>query len=217
MLVSSVGGAVRSRRVLVLVCLSGMAAALAGCNSVGESAGGSGNVVTNAIFGSPGAAQNNAIVVDATNFGTQMEDCPSVSIRPGTEVMIAYEAGKKVNEELGEKPAIRYQSSIVKTARECRKTPTGVAVKVGVMGRTVAGPAGKAGTVTLPIRVVVMEGLDKVIKSELYKIPVNLQEPDMAADFTKIDDTIEVPITPDNNNFRIYVGFDESGTGKGRS
>ncbi|MCX5512365.1 hypothetical protein C3941_09875 [Kaistia algarum] len=213
MLLSSGGSAAISCRNLSLVALA--AIGLAGCGSTAENTGTAGNAVTNAVFGAPNTAQQGAIVVNAENFGfTSTTDCPPVAIRPGTESVVTYQAGQKINPELGEKPTVQYQSTIVDTARECRKTATGVAVKVGVKGRTVAGPAGKAGTVTLPIRIVVMQGTDKVVKSELYKVPVSLQEPDLAANFTKIDDTIELPIAPGNTDYRIYVGFDDSGAKK---
>jgi len=206
----SFGRSAPSRRNLGIVLLS--AFALAGCNSFGggESAGSTGNAVTNAVFGAPNPSTNNAIVVSAENFGVQMNECPPILIRPGTEVMVAYAVGKKVNEELGEKPAIQYQSSIVNTARECRRVEGGVQVKIGIKGRTVAGPAGKAGTQQLPLRIVVIQGTETIVKSDLYKIPVTLQEPEMSANFTKIDETIVLPIAPGNTDFRIYVGFDET-------
>jgi hypothetical protein len=212
MLLSSGRSAAISRRNLSIVALA--AIGLAGCGSTAENTGTAGNAVTNAVFGAPNTAQQGAIVVNAENFGFSMNECPPVSIRPGTESVVTYQAGQKINPELGQKPTVQYQSTIVDTARECRKTATGVAVKVGVKGRTVAGPAGKAGTVTLPIRVVVMQGTDTVVKSELYKVAVSLQEPDLSANFTKIDDTIELPIAPGNTDYRIYVGFDDSGAKK---
>jgi hypothetical protein len=206
--------AATSRRNLGVLLVS--AIVLAGCSSTGENSGGSGDVVSKAVFGAPNLAQQNAIVVNAENFGVETDNCPSVSIRPGTESIVTYQAGQKINPELGEKPTVQYQSSITNTARECRTTPTGVAVKVGIKGRTVAGPAGKVGTVTLPLRIVVMKGTDTVVKSELYKIAVSIQAPDMASNFIKVDDTIDLPIAPGNTDFRIYVGFDDTGGKKGR-
>lgn len=224
-----------------MVCLSGrsaawsrgrgvalllLAAALGGCNSLvdggttpaastGENAGGSSNIISNTVFGAPNTAQKNAIVVNAENFGFDINDCPAVSIKPGTESITTFKPGEKINPELGEKPTVQYQSAIVNTARECTKTATGVQVKVGIKGRVTGGPAAKAGTINMPIRVVVMQGGDKVISSNLYKIPVALQEPDLASDFTKIDDTIVLPIAPGNTDYKIYVGFDEGSVKKG--
>lgn len=204
-----------SGRSLAVVAL--LAVLPAGCNSMADGSGGSGNVVTNTVFGAPNANQNNAIVVNAENFGFDMHDCPEVSIRPGTEAITTFKPGEKIRPELGEKPTVQYQASIVNTARECMKADTGVRVKVGIKGRVVGGPAAKSGTITMPIRVVTMQGTDQVVSSNLYKVPVTLSDPDFSADFTKIDDSIVLPIAPGNTDYRIYVGFDEGSLKKGRS
>jgi hypothetical protein len=203
-------------RLLAASGLAATAALLAACSSLGESA--SDNVVANTIFGAPNTRQQNAVVLDAEHFGKSeaVVACPPVSIRPGTEQIVVYQPGK-VNEAAGEKPAVQYQASIDTTARECHNAPEGgVTVKLGVQGHVVGGPAAKAGTVTLPLRVAVLQGSDKILKSELFKIGVSLQPPDMRADFTKIDDTILVPASPGNTDFRILVGFDEGPAKGGR-
>lgn len=207
MLVPSGRSVMRKGLPLGVLLLS--AAVLAGCNSTGESSGSSGNAVTNAVFGASNPAQQNAIVVSAETFGFDVNDCPPVSIRPGTEAITQVVPGEKINPELGQKPTIQYQASITNTARECTKAASGVNVKLGVKGRVVGGAGAKAGAITLPLRVVVMKGTDEVVTSTLYKVSVTLQEPNYAADFTKIDDTIVLPIAPGNTDYRIFVGFDE--------
>lgn len=225
--ISSTRGAAVWRRIVVSSALVAMAGAMSGCMGLGESqpsssavatggtAASTGNPVTSAIFGAPNASSNGAIVVNAENFGVSdpIAGCPPLAIRPGTESMVVSQAGKRGDDTA--KPQVQYQSSIVTTARECQKTATGVVVKVGVKGRTVAGPAGKAGTVNVPLRLVVMQGTDKVLRSDLIKIPVSLQAPDLSADFTKIVDGIDVPVSPGNTDFRIYVGFDDAPSKRG--
>ncbi|MBN8998280.1 MAG: hypothetical protein J0H54_02530 [Rhizobiales bacterium] len=204
-----------------------LAVLVAGCNSMVDGSSGptagtapaagtgsGGNVVTNALFGTANPAQQNAIVVSSENFGFDVNDCPNVSIRPGTEAMTTFKPGEKINPELGEKPTIQYQASIVTTARECMKADGGVRVKVGIKGRVVGGAGAKAGALNMPIRVVVMQGTDTVVTSTLYKVPVTLAEPDYSANFTKIDDSIVLPIAPGNTDYRIYVGFDEGSSKK---
>ena len=111
--------------------------------------------------------------------------CPPLNIRAGTEALIVYERGHE------DDPAyVRYQASIGKTARECHTSGSTLTVKVGVAGRVVGGPKGPAGTVTLPIRVVVVRqiGGAKPLYSEFFKAPVALAAPDFAANFNQVFD-----------------------------
>jgi hypothetical protein len=130
--------------------------------------------------------------------------CPPLRIRGGTGVYTAYERGKDADPT-----AVRYSASIGKTARECNPTGSGLAIKVGVAGRAVAGPKGAAGSVTLPVRVVVTRADNSVAYSQLFKLGVNLQPPDLGADFQQIITTIDLPMAPNERDVTIYVGFDE--------
>ncbi|WP_051231386.1 hypothetical protein [Kaistia adipata] len=217
---SSFGGSTASRRLMAFVSVAALAGLVAACNSVadGSSAASpsSGNVVNNAIFGAPNKNLENATIVSAENFGFTTS-CPSVAIRPGTEE-VRVQAPGRPDPITGAPPPIVYQMTITDTARECIKTADGgLNVKLGIKGRVAAGPAGKAQTVNVPIRVVVMEGRDKVVKSELHRIAVPLQAPSLAADFSKIDQSITLPASVDTGNYLIYVGLDDKGAGKGRS
>lgn len=216
---SSFGGSAGSRRLLALVSVAALAGLVSACSSVsdGSSAGSSassGNVVSNALFGAPNKNLQNATIVSAENFGSDI-DCPPVAIKPGTESFQVLAPGKP-DPLTGANPPVVYQATITDTARECRKSASGGAnIKLGIKGRIASGPAGKAQTVNVPIRIVVMEGRDKVLKSELVKLPVVLSAPDFAADFTRIDESITVPLSAGNTDFHIYVGFDERSTPKG--
>jgi hypothetical protein len=213
---SSFGGSTASRRLLAFVSVAAMAGLVAACSSVSDGSSPSGgNVVKDAIFGAPNKNLENATVVSAENFGFTA-NCPTVSIRPGTEE-IRVSAPGRPDPITGAPPPIVYQITITDTARECVKTADGLNVKLGIKGRVASGLAGRAQTVTVPIRVVVMEGRDKVVKSELHRIAVPLQAPDLAADFSKIDQSITLPASVDTSNYLIYVGLDDKGAGKGRS
>ncbi len=55
---------------------------------------------------------------------------------------------------------MRYQGSIIRTARECHVNVGIMTMKVGIEGRVITGPAGGPGTVDVPLRVaVVQEGV----------------------------------------------------------
>jgi hypothetical protein len=129
--------------------------------------------------------------------------CPPLRIRGGTGVYTAYERGKDADPT-----AVRYSASIGKTARECNPTGSGLAIKVGVAGRAVAGPKGAAGSVTLPVRVVVTRADNSVAYSQLFKLGENLQPPDLGADFQQTITTIDLPMAPNERDVTIYVGFD---------
>lgn len=134
--------------------------------------------------------------------------CPPVSVRGGTEAFTVYERGHE-----GEPEYVRYQGSITKTARECRKTLDGFEVKVGVAGRVVVGPKGSAGTATLPVRVALTQQSTGVKFSELYKVAVTITPPVLDGGFSQVVDWIPVTATPEEKDFIIYVGFDEGETG----
>ena len=56
---------------------------------------------------------------------------------------------------------LRYQVTIVRTARECHVNSGIMTMKVGVEGRVITGPAGGPGTVDVPLRLaVVQEGVN---------------------------------------------------------
>jgi hypothetical protein len=211
---SSFGGSTASRRLLAFVSVAALAGLVAACSSVADgSSPGGGNVVKDAIFGAPNKNLENATIVSAENFGFTAS-CPTVAIRPGTEEVRVLAPGRP-DPITGAPPPIVYQITITDSARECVKTADGgLNVKLGIKGRVAAGPAGKAQTVTVPIRVVVMEGRDKVVKSELHRIAVPLQAPDFGADFSKVDQSITLPASADTSNYLIYVGLDDKTGGK---
>jgi len=133
--------------------------------------------------------------------------CPIVQIRAGTHSYSVYERGHE-----GDPAFVRYQGTITKTARECRKTADGFAVKVGIAGRVVSGPKGGQGSVTVPIRVALMQETSGVKFSELYNVSVTMVPPTFNGSFSQVVDWIPVTATPQDRDFVIYVGFDEGST-----
>ena len=93
-------------------------------------------------------------------------ECPDVEVRTGAAtLMIGSKPGR------GEPAAldVRYQGSIIRTARECHVNAGIMTMKVGVEGRIITGPAGGPGTVDVPLRIaVVQEGMNpKTIAVEI--------------------------------------------------
>jgi len=131
--------------------------------------------------------------------------CPPLQIRGGTETLALYERGHD-----NEPNFVRYQASITKTARECKVAGNTLTVNVGVSGRVVAGPKGGPGTMTLPLRIVVIKqiGATGPLYSKLFKVPVTLAGPTFGADYSQVFDQVSVEVGPKDRDLIIYVGFD---------
>jgi hypothetical protein len=137
-------------------------------------------------------------------------DCPDVAIRTGAATLMI---GTKPNE--GEPSALdlRYQGSIIRTARECHVNGGVMTMKVGVEGRIVTGPQGGPGDVDVPLRLaVVEEGPEpKTITSKLVHIPVTVSSAVDRVTFTHIDPDMSFPLPSPRSLvgfYVVYVGFD---------
>ncbi|WP_293859382.1 hypothetical protein [uncultured Alsobacter sp.] len=127
-------------------------------------------------------------------------ECPSVEILDGGAAM----------RQVGGSD-VRNQVSLGEVARECRAQPGGqIAIKVGVEGRVLLGPAGSPGTFTAPVRVVIKRG-DKVLVSRLQRATATVPSGDVQARFVVIEDNMIVP--RQGEELSISVGLDPSGRG----
>ncbi len=147
------------------------------------------------------------------NVSTTDIECPSVNVRTGAATLLI---GSKPGE--GEPAAldVRYQGSIIRTARECHVNAGVMTMKVGVEGRVITGPAGGPGTVEVPLRLaVVQEGVSpKAVVSKLARIPVTIAGAVDRVTFTHIDSDVSFPLPQplaDIDAYVVYVGFDPVG------
>jgi hypothetical protein len=143
--------------------------------------------------------------------GTATElDCPSVEYRQGA-------ATWAVNGPVAESAAlsVRYQGSLMQTARECIVSGNNLIIKVGVQGRLVVGPAGSAGTVNVPLRyALVREGLHpQPLWSKLFMVPVTIPPGDLNLTWVHIEEemTVPRPSNQDLESYVVYIGFDPDG------
>ncbi len=127
--------------------------------------------------------------------------CPAVHIRAGTESFRTYQGKEKQEDK------VRYQATINKVARECAYVGNNLEIKVGARGRVITGPAGGAGTLTMPIRVAVTRGTDTVY-SKLHKPQTSVTEGARNAEFSFVDDKVIIE-APRITNVRVFIGFDE--------
>jgi hypothetical protein len=140
-------------------------------------------------------------------------ECPTVDVRTGAATLMI---GSKAGE--GEPSALdlRYQGTIVRTARECRVSAGVMTMKVGIEGRVITGPAGGPGTVDIPLRIaVVQEGINpKTITSKFARIQVGIAGAVDRVPFTHVDPDVSFPMptgAADIDSYVVYVGFDPVG------
>jgi hypothetical protein len=128
--------------------------------------------------------------------------CPAVRLREGTAYFNTYERG-------GDKDASKviYQASIADVTRRCASNGGMLNIDVAIAGRVVPGPKGKAGTITMPIRVAVVQG-SEVLYSELVKHPVAVGDTIGATQFIYTNPPIQIPV-PAQQNVQIFAGYDE--------
>lgn len=136
--------------------------------------------------------------VSADAEGTVPDYCPRVSLREGTAIL-----RKGAGENL------QYIASITQTTRECRVVDGELRIKVGVSGRVVPGPAGGAGSASLPIRVAVTRNGAEVLYANKGTQSVSYAT-GSAGRFVYVDEMVRVP-EPAAKNYSIFVGFDDSG------
>jgi len=197
------------RTVKSMAGLLGLALALAlggcGTNLLGSSSN---------LFGStPKATTGDAAAGVGGNVSENDVECPGVDVRTGAATLMI---GSKPG---GGEPAaldLRYQGTIIRTARECHVSAGIMTMKVGVEGRIITGPAGGPGTVDVPLRIaVVHEGTNpKTIVSKLARIPVTVTSAVDRVTFTHVDPEIAFPMPAalgDIDAYVVYVGFDPMG------
>jgi hypothetical protein len=191
---------------VMLVALGSLMAACASSSSVLDSYGISDRF--SQIFGSKSQAAG-----ESANAGNSPDEtdlyCPDVIIREGTATL-----SSTVNGVSGV-AAMRYQGTITRTARECvLQGGTMMAIKIGIQGRVIAGPAGSPPEVEVPLRIaVVQDGAEpKTIFSRFYKIPVAMTEGgNTIFSYVAEDISYPAPSASAHASYVYYVGFDPAG------
>jgi hypothetical protein len=106
---------------------------------------------------------------------------------------------------------LRYQASISRTARDCRRSSGQIIARIGVQGRVIAGPAGAPATVEIPLRVAVVQAgvNEKVISTKVYRTTVSMSE-DTSVPFSIVGEDLSYSMLPGltSENYIFYIGFD---------
>jgi len=156
----------------------------------------------NQLFGRKSQA-----VGEASPVGDGVElDCPVVKIRAGASTYAVAPPGREpVAAEL------RYQATITRTARDCRRSGGQIIARIGIQGRVIAGPAGAPATVEIPLRVAVVQAgvNEKVISTKVYRTTVSMSE-DATVPFSIVGEDVAYTMAPGltSENYVFYIGFD---------
>jgi hypothetical protein len=186
-----------------------LAAMSAGCSTSNLNLFGASSKSDTAAAGTPGGTPANVTNADATDEDL---NCPDVSVRTGASTL-TIGSGKP---ELADDPSamtLRYQGSIVQTARDCQTRAGVMTMKIGIEGRIIVGPAGGPGQVAVPLRIaVVHEGAaPRTVLSKLTMIPVTVADGQGNVTFTHVDPDVSFPVpkpSSDLDQYIVYVGFD---------
>ena len=164
------------------------------------------------LFSSSSKSTNDAAAGEGTASADDVE-CPGVQVRTGAAtLMIGSKPGA------GEPSAldVRYQGSILRTARECHVNAGMMTMKVGIEGRVITGPAGAPGTVDIPLRIaVVQEGINpKAVVSKFAHETVTVNNTIDRVTFAHVESDIAYPLPQPLgliDSYVVYVGFDPMG------
>jgi hypothetical protein len=113
-------------------------------------------------------------------------DCPDVDVFPGGATA---RVGGPANE------AVRYQFNVSNIARECDPQGNMFALKVGVAGQLLIGPAGKPGAYSTTLRVQVKRDIDnKVLFDKSYRVAADTNGGDQGS-YKIVADPVMLPLT----------------------
>ncbi len=207
-----VGGR-RLKRAAVAVLAVAASTALSGCGGGSMFGGSSGSSSTGSSIGSRFSqlfgsnSQEASTSSTPSTQTTQNSDltCPSVAIRFGASTLAVGLPGKPASGN-----DLRYQGSIIRTARDCNLQNGQVSVRIGVLGRIITGPAGAPPTVDVPMRVaVVQEGApEKVIVTKAFRTAVALESENTEFSIVAEDIVYPAPTEAANDKYIFYIGFD---------
>lgn len=184
---------VNFRRFLQVAGAMSVSALLVACQSANNP---DGSAVDFGVGGDNAPAEERITDVEARAF------CPKVLLREGTAYFNTYTKGNEENLD-----EVIYQATLVDVTRSCTYNGGMIAMTVTAAGRVVPGPQGRSGTITMPIRVAVVNA-DGPIYSELRKMDVSIDASTGAQQFLFQDNQISFP-QPSDRVIQVFVGFDE--------
>lgn len=128
--------------------------------------------------------------------------CPPVEIKVDGPAYTVYERGGE-----GDTSRIRYQATFSDFPRNCTDRAGVLTIRLGVAGFLLAGPRGGPGTLTVPLRVEVIQDNDVVVLDQPLPTPVTIPAGAVRGQFTRVEELV-VP-SPPRENMRVVLSFDQ--------
>ena len=158
------------------------------------------------LFGSNSQPATTAVTAPSPSSEPSLPTCPSVSIRSGAST---YAIGAPGKEAAG--TDLRYQATIVRTARDCTLNNGQVTARIGIQGRVIVGPMGAPATVEVPMRIAVVQGGigEKTIFTKAYRTTVTMQGDNTVPFSIVAEDVVyPAPTAAVGDSYIFYIGFD---------
>jgi hypothetical protein len=135
--------------------------------------------------------------------------CPAFDVATGDRTIIFHAPGAAADNL-----AVMHRGEITNTARECGPSANGMTVKYGFEGRVLLGPRGKAGSITLPAKITIVDGSKSTLKTQNVRVVVNVPAGSTSGFFSEVREIdLPVPAGASPKAYRIYVGFDRAAKG----
>ena len=128
--------------------------------------------------------------------------CPKVQLREGTAFFTTYTKGND-----GDAANAIYQAAITDVTRSCNRMNGVLTLTVAAAGKVVPGPKADGKTISLPIRVAVVEG-ESVLYSQLQQFQVTIVAGQAATQFIFNDPNPSLTVDK-AKAVQVFVGFDE--------
>ena len=154
------------------------------------------------------AKSDNSGRVDLQTAGN---NCPRFSVWPRDKRLTIYESGRA-----GDNSSVQHRGELTKTARECQIGGDRVTVKYGFAGRVLLGPRGKAGTLTLPLKVHVTDASRNLVRTEKMNVKVKIPQGMPVGYFSavrQVSFAVKSGVPP--GDYNVFVAFDRNAPGAG--
>jgi hypothetical protein len=156
----------------------------------------------------PGQRSNEQQDDRAASQGSQGHHlfCPEIIVLDGTAAFQAHAGSPPTNMNL------RYQYALGDAVRQCELSGDQLAIKVGIAGNVLLGPAGAPASFSVPLRVAIIDLKDnQPIVTKLYRVAATILQGEAQTDFQLVTEPLLVPFRQDHteHDYTIKVGIDE--------
>lgn len=132
--------------------------------------------------------------------------CPEIIVLDGTAAAQVHAGNPPTNMNL------RYQFALGDVVRQCAVQGDQLAIKVGISGNVLLGPAGTPANFTVPLRVAIVGAKDNAaVVTKLYRVGAIIPAGQAQTAFSLVTEPLLVPFIQDHaeDDYSIKVGIDE--------